>query len=199
MAGRPIHRARELMKAQSEARKAMIRQNTEGLKLGLDPMPLPPLNTDPAFDEQTKRYLRAEHRPPPDYSMFPEGMRPGEMPNSQHGEAWFRAHDPASAEVPAGGGSAAQPKTPALSEENAKLLNEAVKLALEEHLDTLRMENNPYGNPQYIKIKQMKAKAASDIMSLQGRIDPERLKGRDRSKAQQLAEKIETWRNSGSA
>ena len=193
MAGRPLHRARELWKAQSEERKKLMRLNAEGLKLGVEPIPLPPLNTDPSLSPAAHKFL--DPRPqPPDYGDMPEHLQPGR--HGLHGEAWYKKFQPATDE-------AAPVQAPAprqvLSDENARLLNEAVSLAIGEHLDTLKMANESYGNPNFIKIKQMKAKAASDIMALQGRVDPDRLKGRDRSKAQDLLDKIENWKSTGNA
>lgn len=91
------------------------------------------------------------------------------------------------------------------------LLGEATLLAVQEHLDTLRMENPetitipPKGkpeepcdevpNPNYIKIKGMKNRAASDLLAIMARVDSDALKGRRTDRTFAIIQRIKNWQN----
>jgi hypothetical protein len=65
----------------------------------------------------------------------------------------------------------------------AELLARGTELALEECIRTLEMENpetlNGDPHPNYIKIKALKSKAASDILGIRTRVDGASMKGRN--------------------
>jgi hypothetical protein len=74
----------------------------------------------------------------------------------------------------------------------ANLLTEGTQLALEEHLETLRMDNPPEGE-NYIKIKAMKSKAASDILAIRARVDSQSLKGRNLDRLGSVLKQVREW------
>lgn len=83
------------------------------------------------------------------------------------------------------------------------LLGDATLLAVKEHLETLRMDNpedvgaDPDGeavpNKNYIKIKAMKNRAASDILSIMAKVDSNALKGRRTDRTQVVLRRILEW------
>lgn len=86
------------------------------------------------------------------------------------------------------------------------LLGEATLLAVQEHLDTLKMENpedvgmaedgrTPIPNPNYIKIKGMKNRAASDLLAIMARVDSDALKGRRTDRTMEVIKRIKNWSN----
>ena len=86
------------------------------------------------------------------------------------------------------------------------LIAEATVLAIEEHLETLRMENSPESdrlssegkplpNPNYLKIKAMKNKAASDLMRIMATVEPDALKGRRRDRLEEVLKRVKAWQS----
>lgn len=86
------------------------------------------------------------------------------------------------------------------------LLGEATLLAVQEHLETLRMDNpedvgvaddgrTPIPNPNYIKIKAMKNRAASDLLAIMARVDSDALKGRRTDRTMEVIKRIKNWTN----
>lgn len=90
------------------------------------------------------------------------------------------------------------------------LIAEATVLAIQEHLETLRMENDadsdrmtedgkPLPNPNYLKIKAMKNKAASDLLRIMSTIEPDALKGRRRDRLEEVLKRVKAWEAPASA
>lgn len=83
-------------------------------------------------------------------------------------------------------------------------LGEAAELAIAEHLETLKMENpeeiglddkqKPIPNPNYIKIKAFKNRAASDILAIMSRVDPQSMKGRKTDRTLKVLERVMSWK-----
>ena len=84
------------------------------------------------------------------------------------------------------------------------LMAKAMGLAIKEHLETLEMENDPNSehttedgkplpNPNYLKIKAMKNKAASDLLRIMSTIEPDALKGRRRDRLEEVLKRVKGW------
>jgi hypothetical protein len=87
-------------------------------------------------------------------------------------------------------------------------LGEAADLAVQEHLSTLRLDmpaqeidaTSPttgevmsIPNPLWVKMKAFKNKAASDILNIVSRVDPQSMKGRKTDRTRQILDRIHSW------
>ena len=78
-------------------------------------------------------------------------------------------------------------------------LGEAADLAVAEHLDTLKMKlpeqelSDGTPNPLFVKVKAFKNRAASDILAIMSRVDPQSMKGRKTDRTKMVLDRIMGW------
>lgn len=78
-------------------------------------------------------------------------------------------------------------------------LGEAADLAIAEHLSTLKMDTpeqelaDGTPNPLFVKVKAFKNRAASDILAIMSRVDPQSMKGRRTDRTKMVLDKIMGW------
>lgn len=87
-------------------------------------------------------------------------------------------------------------------------LADAAELAIQEHLSTLRLdmpiqevdaadpttgEVRKIPNPLWVKMKAFKNRAASDVLNIVSRVDPQSMKGRRTDRTKAILDRIAQW------